>query len=206
MIIVVDYGMGNLRSIEYKLQKEGVAAAVSSDPAQIRRADKLILPGVGYFSKGMQNLSERGLTEALTEAVMEEGKPVMGICLGMQLFTRWSEEGDAPGLGWIEADTRRFDFSAQAGGLTVPHVGWETLTAKKKHRLLDGVETGQRFYFTHSYHVVCERAEDVLTSSRYGYEFVSSVQHGNICGTQFHPEKSHRRGFQMILNFAGSPH
>jgi len=201
MVVIIDYGMGNLRSILHKLHKIKVEAIISSDAHEIRNAHKLILPGVGHFAQGMANLKEYGLIETLTKAVGEEGIPILGICLGIQLFTNYSEEGDGEGLGWINARTKRFVFDETVKQLQVPHVGWNTLSIEKSNPLLEGVQENQRFYFTHSYHVVCADHADVIATSHYGYEFAASIQRGNIYGTQFHPEKSHIKGFEIIKNF-----
>jgi imidazole glycerol-phosphate synthase subunit HisH len=202
VIAIVDYGMGNLGSISNMLRKVGAEAVVSSDPAEIAAAAKLLLPGVGAFGRGMQNLRERGLIPLLNRKVLEEGTPVLGICLGMQLLTRRSEEGGGEGLGWIEADTVRFRFPSTAGRAPrIPHMGWNVARVARESLLFAGVEGEQRFYFVHSYHVVCNTDNDVVTRTNYGYDFVSSVQHHNIMATQFHPEKSHKYGLRIIQNF-----
>jgi len=136
----------------------------------------------------------------LNRKVLEEHTPILGICLGMQLFTKHSEEGDAAGLGWIDADSRRFRFDA-GSGLRVPHVGWNTIQRRQPSALLEGVPSDQQFYFVHSYHVVCRDPDDVLTTTWYGHDFVSAVHRGNILGVQFHPEKSHEEGMRLIANF-----
>jgi len=150
----------------------------------------------------MRNLRERDLLPVLSHKVLEEKTPVLGICLGMQLMTRWSEEGDVEGLGWLDAVTQRFRFDREATtALPVPHVGWNTLRPTRRSPLLQDIPAGQSFYFVHSYHVRCEDPADVLTTTHYGGDFVSSIWRGNIVGTQFHPEKSHRRGMQFVQNF-----
>ncbi|MBI5686981.1 MAG: imidazole glycerol phosphate synthase subunit HisH [Verrucomicrobia bacterium] len=199
--VIVNFGLGNLGSLQHKLRRAGIEAGISSRPDEIERARLLFLPGVGHFAMGMKNLRDYGLIPVLNKKVLEDKTPVMGICLGMQLMTKWSEEGDVAGLGWIPAVTRRFRFEGDAAGLKIPHIGWQPLQARRAGPLLDGVAPQQLFYFVHSYHVCCERQEDVLTTTHYGYDFVSAVSCGNILGTQFHPEKSHRRGMQLILNF-----
>jgi glutamine amidotransferase len=200
MIVIVDYGMGNLRSIQYKLGKQGVDTLVSSDAIAVERADKLILPGVGAFASGMKNLERLGLLSVLNKKVMEKKSPILGICLGMQLLAKCSEEGNAEGLGWIDAQAKRFNFGIDSG-LRVPHVGWNTLDIKKDSLLLSGIAEGQRFYFTHSYYVDCADLSDVVAVTEYGIQITSVLQRDNIFGTQFHPEKSHRRGIDLILNF-----
>jgi glutamine amidotransferase len=199
--VIVDYGMGNLRSIKHKLEKIDIKTAICSKPEDIEKADILILPGVGHFEKCMANLRSYDLMSVLNQKVLEEGTPIMGICLGMQLFSKWSEEGEVAGLGWLDAVTKRFAFGDKGVKYKIPHVGWNTINAAKESPLLKGIVPDQLFYFTHSYHICCNNPDDVLTTTHYGYNFVSSVQRGNIFGTQFHPEKSHREGLGLIRNF-----
>lgn len=207
MIVIIDYGMGNLGSVANMLRRLGVAARISGDPAVVAEADRLILPGVGAFDQGMRNLHASGLVEVLQERVFERGVPLLGICLGMQLLTRSSEEGSLSGLGLFEADTIRFHLPDPLPGirqvLKVPHMGWKQVTVRKRDPLFVGLETGARFYFVHSYHVVCAPA-DAAAVAEHGYEFVSAIQKGHIAGVQFHPEKSHRYGMVLLRNFAGS--
>jgi imidazole glycerol-phosphate synthase subunit HisH len=201
MIVVIDYGMGNLGSILNMLKKVGAQARISSDSAVIGAADKLILPGVGAFDAGMRRLHELNLVETLTRRVTREHTPFLGVCLGMQLLTQGSEEGDLPGLGWIEGRTLRFAFGQEHCGLKVPHMGWNTVSCRKEAPLFAGLEPDSRFYFVHSYYVMCARREDVLATTTHGVEFDSAVSRGNIMGTQFHPEKSHRFGMAVLANF-----
>jgi len=200
MIVIVDYGMGNLGSVANIIRKVGGKAAISQGDDDLRRADKLILPGVGSFDNGMDNLRRRGYEEVLTETV-RSGTPLLGICLGMQLLSRRSEEGAAPGLGWIDADTRRFRFDADAAALRVPHMGWNTIRVTRPHPLFPDPDAAKRFYFVHSYHVCCDRDENVLATTRHGCEFTSAVVSDNIVGVQFHPEKSHRYGMELMKHF-----
>jgi glutamine amidotransferase len=208
MIVIVDYGMGNLRSILTKLQRFDIEAKISADVNDIRAADKLILPGVGHFAAAMDNLSHRGLIPVLNEKVLDMKTPILGICLGHQLFSKWSEEGNVAGLGWIDAKTIRFNFEGGAGcdgaGLKIPHMGWNTIRIEKPTPILAGIEDGSRYYFVHSYHVNCSDPGDVVAKTTYGRDFVSILQHGNIYGIQFHPEKSHNRGINILKNFAES--
>ncbi|CAJ37094.1 imidazole glycerol phosphate synthase subunit HisH [Methanocella arvoryzae] len=199
MIVIVDYGMGNLRSILNKFERMEVEAKISSDPAEIERADKLVLPGVGAFDAAMQNLRQRGLIPVLEKKVLREKTPIMGICLGMQLFTKHSEEGNVAGLGWIDARTVRFRLNGS--GLRVPHMGWNSITVDRDWQAMNGLETGSRFYFVHSYHVCCNDPADRLATTNYGIDFTSMVQRDNILGVQFHPERSHRYGAQLLENF-----
>ncbi|MFC1975128.1 imidazole glycerol phosphate synthase subunit HisH [Chloroflexota bacterium] len=201
MIVVIDYKMGNLRSILHKLGQIGVEAIVSSKAKDIENAKKLILPGVGAFDTGMNNLKTYNLIEILNKKVLEERIPILGICVGMQLYAKQSEEGNAKGLGWIDAEVKRFNFAENNNRLRVPLVGWNTINQKRESPILKGVVPSQRFYFTHSYHVCCNSPGDVVATTHYGYDFVSVLQHKNIFGLQFHTEKSHRRGIELVKNF-----
>jgi len=206
LIVVVDYGMGNLGSILNMLSRIGVQAIASSSPEAIATADKLILPGVGAFDTAVKNIEDRGLREPLNKRVIDDGVPALGICLGMQLFTRSSEEGKLPGLGWIKGDTVKFRFSdpgVPRANLRLPHMGWNRVeVAKHDHPLYRSMDGEIRFYFVHSYHVICDDADDVLATSEYGYRFTASCGHRNIQAVQFHPEKSHKFGIRMLTNFA----
>lgn len=201
MVVIVDYGIGNLRSVLHKLSKAKIEAEISSDVGQIEQAEKIIFPGVGAFSAGMKNLASYGLVSILNKKVLEDKTPILGICLGMQLFATSSEEGDIPGLGWLDAEVRKFHFTENENKLRVPHVGWNIIEARRDSVLFQGIPEGQRFYFTHSYHIHCNDAGDIAASTNYGYAFPSIVQRDNIYGVQFHPEKSHRRGIEIVKNF-----
>jgi len=201
-IVIIDYGMGNLASIQNMLKHVGVLSSVSSDADEIAAADKLVLPGVGAFDNGMKSIAERGLRAVLDRRALENRVPVLGICLGMQLFARRSEEGTEAGLGWMKADTIRFRFDGENAKLRVPHMGWNVVEAKKESVLFAQMYDEPRFYFVHSYHVVCDRAEDVLSTTPYGFPFTSAVEKGNLYGVQFHPEKSHKFGMRLLKNFA----
>ncbi len=198
MIAIVDYGMGNLGSIQNMLKRIGAQATITKDPAKIGAADKIILPGVGAFDSAMENLNKLGLTPVLNDLVLEKKKPVLGICLGMQLMTKRSDEGHTPGLGWLDAETVRFEN----GPLRVPHMGWNTVDVKRADPLFKDMYEEPRFYFVHSYYVKCADESDILTSTRYGIDFCSSFARGNIRGVQYHPEKSHKFGMLLLKNFA----
>jgi imidazole glycerol-phosphate synthase subunit HisH len=201
MIVIIDYGMGNLRSVEKSLQRLNANALVSSAIADIERADKLILPGVGHFANGMAKLKAQKLIEPLTEKVVKDKTPILGICLGIQLFTKHSEEGDVNGLGWVEARTVRFNFPGADPRLKIPHMGWNSVAFKKESKLAGSITPEDSFYFVHSYHVQCANSEDILCQTRYGIDFVSGIEHDNIFGVQFHPEKSHGSGLKFLNNF-----
>jgi glutamine amidotransferase len=202
MLVILDYNVGNCGSILNMVRKVGGRAIISADHGDIAAADRLILPGVGAFDHGMDELERRGLIAPLTQKVLGGGTPILGICLGMQLFGRASEEGHKPGLGWIDAHTVRFRSPKVAQTpLRIPHMGWNHIAPQRSHPLLDGLSRQSRFYFVHSYHMLCDRPDNVLCTTNYGDDFTSAVVHGNIVGVQFHPEKSHRYGLQLIRNF-----
>ncbi len=200
MLTIVDYGLGNLRSIENMLRRAGIKSEITADAARIAEARRLILPGVGHFAFGMEQLHDRGLVEVLNERVLGSRVPVLGICLGAQLLGRHSEEGDAAGLGWIEMDTVAFDRSRLTHGEKVPHMGWAD-THAKPHPLFAGLEE-PRFYYVHSFHLRCDDPADVLCEAEHGYRFTSGVAKGNVMGVQFHPEKSHAFGVHVLKAFA----
>jgi glutamine amidotransferase len=204
-MIIIDYGLGNLGSIVNMLRKLGIQARLTSKPDEVASATKLILPGVGAFDNGMENLSRLGLMPVLDEAVRGRKVPVLGICLGAQLMTRSSQEGKLPGLGWIAAETTRFFSRGEAVRMPVPHMGWNHVLACKESPLLTGLAADARFYFVHSYHFLCEQPEDALLSAEYGYSFTAAFSRENIYGVQFHPEKSHKFGMRLLSSFAALP-
>jgi imidazole glycerol-phosphate synthase subunit HisH len=205
VIVIVDYGMGNLGSIRNMLRKLGAEASVSGDPKAIEQASHLILPGVGAFTAGMQNLQSLGLIGVLQEKALSSRTPILGVCLGMQLMTADSEEGSIPGLGWVRARTVRFRLEDSA--LKVPHMGWNTVRARPGCPLFKAFDAEPRFYFVHSYHLSCEDAGLEAGTTHHGHDFASAIQQGNIFGVQFHPEKSHKFGLRLLRNFleVGSP-
>jgi imidazole glycerol-phosphate synthase subunit HisH len=197
-IVVVDYDMGNVGSIVNMMKKIGHAVEVSSAPDVIRKADRLILPGVGAFDAGMANIRARGLVDVLDHKVMVEKTPVLGICLGMQLLGDTSGEGGARGLGWIPVESVKFSSEVQR----VPHMGWNHVAPVSSHWLFAGEPADMRFYFVHSYHVVCKHDQDRIATASYGIDFTAAIARDHIVGVQFHPEKSHRFGMQLLRNFA----
>lgn len=201
MIVVVDYGMGNLRSVQKAFERLKIAVKISSRREDIARAEKLILPGVGHFGNGMERLKSLDIIGILNEKVLADKTPILGICLGMQLLGKYSEEGDCEGLGWIDVQTRAFDFDGAASLLKIPHMGWNTIRVCRGHKLLKDHREEKPFYFVHSYYVPYS-PEYCMASTEYGVEFSSVIFKDNIFGTQFHPEKSHRQGLQLLKNFA----
>lgn len=200
MVVIVDYGLGNLRSVQNCLQRQGHGFIISSNEQDIYNAEKLILPGVGNFARGMENLRSLRLLDVLNEKILHEKTPVLGICLGMQLFSKWSEEGNVDGLGWLDANTVHFNI--QQASLKIPHVGWNTIRPAKHSRVIEGLDYRNTFfYFVHSYYMKCNQLGDIVAVTKYGIEFPSIVQKENIYGTQFHPEKSHDHGAVLLDNF-----
>ena len=201
IIAIVDYGMGNLLSVKKKLDSLSKFTKISSDPAEILASDKIILPGVGHFRKAMENLHTTGLYEALNEAVLIKKKPVFGICLGMQLMAKHSEEGNTEGLGWIDANVVKFDVKDKLI-YKVPHTGWNQIASKKESKLMIGIPEFSEFYFVHAYHLkLNENCLDALHETDYEYPFISAIENENIIGVQYHPEKSHKIGELMLKNF-----
>ena len=199
MVGIINYGLGNLGSIQNMLKVIGEKSIISSNPEELDKCDRYILPGVGAFDAGMKKLNESGLTEYIKEKANKEKKPILGICLGMQLLGRKSEEGTLPGLGLIPFDN--IWFRLDDTDLKVPHMGWDIVEFKQDNPLLSGFEGTQRYYFVHSYHALCDSKENVLMTCDYGYEFAASVVKDNIMGVQFHPEKSHDFGMALLRNF-----
>lgn len=198
MIVIVDYGTGNVGAVANMLRKAGARARISASTADIEAADKLVLPGVGHFDSGMRKLGDTGLVPALNEQVLSRRKPVLGICLGMQMMTRGSEEGSSPGLGWIDAYTHRFPDLA---GLRVPHMGWNTVRPEKQASLFARGGDTERFYFVHSYFVKTADPDRVAATCGYGIDFAAAFEAENIFGVQFHPEKSHLFGMGLLKRF-----
>jgi imidazole glycerol-phosphate synthase subunit HisH len=201
LIGILDYGIGNVGSIRNMLKKAGAASEIVHTAAELSACQKLILPGVGAFDEGMERLDGSGMHMALDEA-NAQGKPILGICLGMQMLGLSSEEGHLAGLGYVPFRNVRFRFPAEAA-LKVPHMGWNVVTlSKPEDSLLRGLTGQQRYYFVHSFYAVCENPADTLLSCDYGIPFTAAIAHDNVWGTQFHPEKSHRFGMALLKNFA----
>lgn len=201
MICIIDYGVGNLTSIQNMLKKGGSAATISGKPEDVQAASKLILPGMGHFDNCMLRLNQSGLKELIIKRVFEDKAPILGICVGLQMLMRSSEEGTQTGLDWIGGETIRFRQEKLTAGQKIPNMGWLEIRVQKESRLLEGMEDS-RFYFAHSYHVVPDNTSDILAVANYGYDYAVALEHENIAGVQFHPEKSHRFGLQLLKNFA----
>jgi glutamine amidotransferase len=200
MVTIIDYKVGNIGSIQNMIKRIGTDAIVSSREVDIKNAEKLILPGVGSFDYGMTQLSNSGLIDVLNQKVLIEKTPILGICLGAQMFTNGSEEGSLKGLSWIDAETKKFKFSDNQK-IKVPHMGWNEVVLKKESLLFKDMYLNPRFYFVHSYYLKANTSDDVLTETNYGFDFVSALEKENIVGVQFHPEKSHKFGMKILNNF-----
>jgi len=200
IITIINYGLGNIRSVQKAFERVGYQVKISSNKDDIIKSDKLVLPGVGHFAKGIENLNNLNLYDTINEAVLIKKKIIIGICLGMQLMTKHSTEGNLEGLGWIDAVTKKFDFKNNS--LKIPHMGWNNIVMKKGSVLLREITDEDFFYFVHSYFVQCNENEDILFTTNYGIDFVSGFQKENIFGVQFHPEKSHDAGLKILKNFA----
>ncbi len=199
MITIVDYGMGNVGSVFNMLRKLRAKVQISSDENEISKSDKLILPGVGHFDRGMDSLKSSGLATILSEQVLVNKKPILGICLGMQMMTRGSEEGVQQGLGWVAADTIKF---SPDNDLKIPHMGWNQVRSSIGAKLFEPTPAEpERFYFVHSYYVSADNPKDVAAYCFYSHDFVASFEVGNIMGVQFHPEKSHLFGMNLFQRF-----
>ena len=201
MINIIDYGIGNLNSIKNMLKRLGIASQITNDKEAIEQAKKLILPGVGHFDYGMQQLNNSGLIPLLSKKVVQDKTPILGICLGVQLLTEGSEEGTEKGLGWIKGKTIAFDKTKLASYQKIPNMGWAEVDNYSQSKLFANMHEEPRFYFVHAYHLQLENATDCLLTSKYGYDFAAGIEHKNILGVQFHPEKSHKYGMKLLENF-----
>lgn len=202
MIGIVNYGSGNIQAIANIYSRLNIQTKIITEPSELHEADKLILPGVGAFDETMKQLIESGLKEELNKLVVLQQKPILGICVGMQIMAESSEEGNLAGLGWIKGKVKKFDISSFTHKPYLPHMGWNTITPKIDHPIFSNLDAEQGFYFVHCYYFECIDESNVLATSDYGIEFSSAVYNNNIFGMQFHPEKSHSNGIQLLENFA----
>lgn len=199
-ISIINYHMGNLQSVAKKIKQLGIDFEIISKPSDILKAEKIILPGVGHFGKAMENLKKLDLIEALNESVLENQIPVLGICLGMQLMAKTSEEGQVEGLGWFDAEVKKIQ-TLDSIKYKIPHTGWNTIQVSKESALMTEISSDSEFYFVHAYHVVCKNQIDILNTTIYDQQFVSAIERANIFGVQYHPEKSHSIGHKLMRNF-----
>lgn len=202
MITIIDYGLGNIKAFVNVYERLNIEIKIAHRPDDIKNATKIILPGVGAFDHAMSQLNQSGMREELEKQVLLNNIPVVGICVGMQMLAKSSEEGKLPGLGWVDGVVNLFDASMIPFKTRLPHMGWNTIDPVKKVPLLDGFDSQSRFYFLHSYYFVCNNSEDVIATTNYGIIYASAVAKNNIFGIQFHPEKSHMNGIQLLHNFA----
>lgn len=199
--VIIDFGAGNIGSILNMLKRVGYRGKVAESVTDVDAAELIIMPGVGHFDHCAKALRSSGLLEAITRRTLDDNIPFLGICVGMQLLGHGSEEGVELGLGWIDSNVRRFAFPDGTPRKPVPHMGWNNVDTVPGELLFEPLDDEQRFYFTHSYHMVCEHQEDIIATVDYGYSFCAAVRRKNICGVQFHPEKSHRFGLRLLKNF-----
>ena len=199
-LAIVDYGMGNLNSVKKKLDRLKTTASITSNPKDIIKADKIILVGVGHFAKAMKNIKELNLLDTLNEVAIIKKKPVLGICLGMQLMANDSEEGNSEGLGWLDANVRKMQVDDTLK-FKIPHTGWNKITHVKKSHLMKGIPESSEFYFVHSYHLMSNETSNILNETEYCFKFISAIEKNNIFGVQYHPEKSHDIGEVLLKNF-----
>lgn len=202
MIALVDYGLGNIHALANIYKRLNIPVCAANTPEVLMRADKLILPGVGAFDWAMSRLNDSGMRACLDDLVKIQGRPVLGICVGMQMMARRSDEGVSPGLGWIDADVKRFPDVLADRKVSLPHMGWNEAAPKRTDDIFCGLETDARFYFLHSYYFLPDDTSAALATTDYGGVFASAVNVGNFYGTQFHPEKSHQWGVRLLQNFA----
>jgi len=202
MITIIDYGLGNVLAFVNVYSRLNIPVAVAKSANDLINATKLILPGVGSFDHAMQQLDQSGMRQPVEQLVLQNAMPVLGICVGMQMLAKFSDEGELPGLGWIDGEVKRFDLSAMPSGSNLPHMGWNDVKPVADGGLFNGMEQDARFYFLHSFYFKCHQQPDVLAVTDYGGQFSSAVRRDNVYGVQFHPEKSHHFGSQLLKNFA----
>lgn len=202
MITIINYGSGNISAIGNIYERLKIPFKVADDPGEVKGAEKIILPGVGAFDETISMLDESGFRTVLDKEVLENKVPVLGICVGMQILANKSEEGTLPGLGWLNGEVKKIDKTILIQKPKIPHLGWNSVEVSKNNRLFNDVDIEEGFYFLHSYYFECREVNDILSTTFYGKTFASSVNHENIYGVQFHPEKSHHNGVKLLQNFA----
>ena len=202
MIAIIDYGVGNIKAFGNVYHSSGIPFKIATSWQDLKHGvSKIILPGVGSFDHAMQSLQNSGMRERLDELVTEERKPVIGICVGMQMLAKSSDEGEMSGLGWIDGAVKRFDRAEIGEERPLPHMGWNSLEILTNDSIFDGLDEESRFYFLHSYYFVCNNSADILATANYGKEFACAVKSDNVYGIQCHPEKSHHNGIKLLNNF-----
>lgn len=201
MISVVDYGLGNVQAFVNVYNRLNIKVNVAKSADDFQKTTKIILPGVGCFDRAMQQFNSSGLRKLVEPLVLDEGIPILGVCVGMQMLAKASEEGELSGLGWIEGNVKKFDVRSMLKSQNLPHMGWNNAVSEKDH-LFKGMREDNRFYFLHSYYFDCFQESNIIAKTDYGFHFTSAVQKKNIFGVQFHPEKSHNDGAQLLKNFS----
>lgn len=206
MIAIIDYGLGNIKAFCNIYNKLNIQYCVVNTVVELKQASKIILPGVGAFDHAMSALNNSGLRETLDELVLDRGVPVLGVCVGMQMMANSSEEGESEGLNWIPGVVKKFAYENDdlARKYPLPHMGWNSIFIDGSDSIICGLEKEPRYYFLHSYYYECENPDNSISTSEYGMKFSCIVKRGNICGVQFHPEKSHHNGIRLLKNFAAS--
>jgi glutamine amidotransferase len=202
MITIVDYGLGNIKAFTNVYERLNIPISISRSAADLKNATKIILPGVGAFDYAVTKLNISGMREVLDDRANNKSVSILGVCVGMQIMARSSEEGTLPGLGWFDAAVKKFDASSRISATQLPHMGWNTIFPNNGNPLLKGFDNNSRFYFLHSYYFKCNNQNNVIAHTDYGIQYASAVNHNNIYGVQFHPEKSHQWGTQLLKNFA----
>lgn len=202
MITLINYGSGNIHAIANIYKRLNIPYCITNDPKELLSAQKLVLPGVGDFDETMMLLNDLGIKDVLNEMVLIKKVPILGVCVGMQILGNSSEEGFLDGFGWIKGQVKKIDVTKLTTKPHLPHMGWNTITVKRENSLFDNVVPDNGFYFLHSYYFDCDNTADVLATANYGEEFASAINHENVYGFQFHPEKSHQNGIELFKNFA----
>ena len=202
MIAIIDYGLGNIKAFAHVYKNLNIPVTIAKQSKDLKNAAKIILPGVGAFDHAMGRLNESGMRELLDDLVLNKHVPVLGICVGMQMLANFSEEGKLPGLKWIDGEVKKFISASADDRFYIPHMGWNNISAVKENKLMKALDQNSRFYFLHSYYFHCNQSEDIIANTDYGTRFTCVVNKGNIYGVQFHPEKSHQWGVQLLKNFA----
>lgn len=201
MIAIIDYGLGNINAIYTVYKNLNIPVTVASNPSDLENSEKFILPGVGAFDYAMDKLDKSGMRDTLNDLIQNKKKDILGICVGMQMLTKYSEEGDRPGLGWLDAEVKKINQNMDYE-LSIPHMGWNNIIPKKENPLLAGLYNSSYFYFLHSYYFEAYDDTNIVSTTKYGNHFVSTINKENIYGVQFHPEKSHQSGIQLLKNFS----